>query len=859
MEREPLLSELDGLVAAAARRGFSVLVEGGAGEGKTSVLRALTERARVPVWMGACDALATPRPLGPIHDIAVASSEMASLVEEAGTRFELFDALLGRMARASRVLVVEDAHWADEATIDLLVFLGRRMHQTASTLLVSYRHDEVVGTHPLRRFLGDVATTPGHRRIRIEPLTVDGVGKLAEGHPLDPEALHRITGGNPFYVTEVLAEPGWTVPPTVVDAVLARASRLPPEERSVLEAVSAEPGPCERRLLVELGIEPAAIDGILRSGMLVSTGETVTFRHELARLAVLDSLTDLGRTSTHRRMLAILETWPAEPARLAHHAVGAGDDDAVARWAIRAGREASSSRAHREAAAQYRTAVEAADRMGETRPGDVDLTELLQEYAAELAHIHSRQEELAVRRRVLAAVKEPSDRAIALARLADASWTAGDGRASRHAMAEAVQMAERDVSLRAEALVRANAARLAMLMRNSERALEESALALTLAEREGFDDILVSALEARGSTRVGMLEDLGGIEDLERCAELAAALGDDRHHVIALSNAGSGAGETRRYSIAVPYLERAMAAAADRDIDSLHLYSQTWLGRVRFEQGRWDEAAQLVDPALDATGASPINAIVGLTTMARINTRRGSGEALDPLLQAWQLAESTGDLQRLWPVLAGRAELAWLTGRDDQQIREDLDTVLALAQPLGVRWAVGEVGFWAWRLGHIDSAPADSAEPYRLHIAGDTGSAAAAWAELGCPYEQAMALADGDDEASLRAALEIAVSLGARPLADRVRSRMRATGLANIPSGPRGPTTTHPGGLTPRQAEVLALLANGYSDREIAEALFISVKTAGHHVSAILRKLGVNSRTEAVVLAIAEGWLGPQV
>jgi DNA-binding CsgD family transcriptional regulator len=162
----------------------------------------------------------------------------------------------------------------------------------------------------------------------------------------------------------------------------------------------------------------------------------------------------------------------------------------------------------------------------------------------------------------------------------------------------------------------------------------------------------------------------------------------------------------------------------------------------------------------------------------------------------------------------------------------------------GLRWAIGELGSWLAHAGGLARLPENAAPPYRL----PWRAAAEAWRQLGCPYEQADALADGD-EAAMREALAIFMRLGAEPAADKLREKMRRAGVKRVPARPRASTRTAPAQLTRRELEVLELVERALSNAEIARTLFISERTAVHHVSAILRKLGVGTRGEAAVAA----------
>ena len=313
LERESALDALGGWFAEAqAGRGRLVLVGGEAGVGKTALVDefALRHRQAARVLRGACDALTTPRPLGPLADVAPAlGGRLDQLLRDEAPRDVLFGALLERLrdARVATVLVVEDVHWADEATLDLLRFLARRLGPAAALLVVTYRDDEVGPRHPVRLLAGDLASSALVRRLRLAPLSRQAVAVLAGPQGMDPETLYERTGGNPFFVTEVLAAAGEAIPATVVDAVLARAARLSPPARQVLDAAAVMGSPVETWLLVEAaGAAPAHLDECVAAGMLRGQADGVGFRHELARLAVERALGPGREADLHGRALAAL-------------------------------------------------------------------------------------------------------------------------------------------------------------------------------------------------------------------------------------------------------------------------------------------------------------------------------------------------------------------------------------------------------------------------------------------------------------------------------------------------------------------------------------------------------------------------
>lgn len=204
------------------------------------------------------------------------------------------------------------------------------------------------------------------------------------------------------------------------------------------------------------------------------------------------------------------------------------------------------------------------------------------------------------------------------------------------------------------------------------------------------------------------------------------------------------------------------------------------------------------------------------------------------------------------PVHAARAEAAFLSGNASGS-RAEARKVYDLAAERGHFGNAGELAYWRWKGGELAQPPPNIAKPFALHIAGDWAAAAAAWDELGQPYEAARARGDGTEEAALRSALAAFERLGARPAAALVRRRLRTLGVSGVPRGPRPATRSSPAGLTRRETEILELLATGHGNRAIAGRLFLSPRTVENHVSAILAKLGVATRAEATVAAARLG------
>ena len=340
LERDDGLEMLSGaLDDARAGRGSVLLVAGEAGIGKTSLVRSFCQGLdpRTAILAGACDPLSTPRPLGPLLDLAGEHGELSDLVRLGAPPSDVFSALHDALAGQPTVLVLEDLHWADEATLDVLRLLVRRVETLPVLVVGTYRDDGLDRAHPVRVLLGDLATMAAVRRLRLDPLSADAVARLAFGHPVDPVELHRRTGGNPFFATEVLASGGTVLPANVRDAVLGRAAALDQGAMQMLEAVALTPPRAEPWLLEALaGEQIDGLDECLASGLVTVDERGVAFRHELARLAVEDATSPTRRSSLHRRILAALACRPPgelDHARLAHHAEGAADANAVQEFA----------------------------------------------------------------------------------------------------------------------------------------------------------------------------------------------------------------------------------------------------------------------------------------------------------------------------------------------------------------------------------------------------------------------------------------------------------------------------------------------------------------------------------------------
>ncbi len=857
LERSAQLALFDDRLAAVRRdgRGRLVLVSGEAGIGKTALLRAFCARSESPrVLWGGCDALHTPRVLGPFVDIAEQSGgELAAVVSRAATPTAVAAALTDELRRRPAMLVLEDLHWADEATLDVIRLLARRMGQLPALVLATSRDDELDRSHPLRLALGDLPAE-AVERVALAPLSFAAVAELASATGVDAAELHRHTAGNPFFVSEVLATGGDEVPDTVRDAVLARAARLDPDARAVLDAVAVEPMRVELWLLEAL-VEDVrgGLDGCLASGMLHSEHGAVGFRHELARRVIEDALPPQRRALLSRRALEALTASigrRADLARLAHHAEAAGDADAVLRYATAAGERAAALGSHREAAAQLERAVRYAGELSLERRAD-----LLERYAYECYLTNRISDSIAARRAALDEHRARGDRLREgeghrwLSRLA---WFNGDNAAAGAEARLAIELLEPLPPGPELAMAYSNLSQLRMLTSDDDGAIAWGSRAIELAERLGETEILVHALNNVGSAEARK-HTPGGLARLEHSLALALEHDLEEHVARAYTNLSSTPIDWRDYPRADRYLEAGIAYSRERDLDSWALYMTGYRSRSELDQGHWDAAAASAREVLDDPRSPTPSRVSPLVVMGRLLARRGEPGVWAPLDEALDIAARTGEIQRLGVVAGARAEAHWLTG-DDDAIQVETSAALALALIRRDDWVAGELFVWRRRAGNPEEpAPGTVAEPYRLELEGAAEEAAELWRAIGCPYEAAIALAHAEAEDAQRRAHAELLRLGSRPAAARIARGLRERGARNVRKGPHAATLGNPGGLTARELEVLALVAEGLRNAEIGARLFASERTIAHHVSAILRKLGVQTRGQASAEAVRLG------
>jgi DNA-binding CsgD family transcriptional regulator len=860
LERDAELSVLaDAVRAAADGRGSVVLVRGEAGIGKSSLVEAV--RAHLPaegrMLVGYCDDLATPRTLGPFRDlVGSVGAELSRAVTDGSDRDRVLAALRAELTWPEHptILVIEDVHWADDATLDALRYLTRRIADVPAVLVLTYRDDELDREHALHGLLGQASRSDQVRHLPLRRLSPDAVRQLSADGAVDAADLFALTSGNPFFVGELLASAhGERVPHTIVDAVLARVRRLDPPVQDVLEQLAVVPSALERWLVDELVPDSppgrvAALEAAERGGLLTVSTRRISFRHELTRRAIAGSVPSARLIDLNERVLtALVNRDGSDVAQIVHHAAQAGDSGAIVRYGPAAGRDAARAGAHREAVAHFALVLE----HGAQFPAD-ELADLLQEYAVECYTIGAAERGAGAQRQAVDLNRsrgDPRTLGASLRWLARMQWWAGERGDAEQAGLEAIEVLEQAGDNRLLALALSCLSQLHMLAHRPVESISYGERAVVLA-REAGDAATTSHALTNIGTSQWLLGDPSGLRTMDEGLREALDVGDVEDACRAYVNIVWELLNWFRLGEAERYLTAGVQLAEDAEFLGFLSYMHVEMARLALARGSWDEAARLARLSVDAS--LPIRC-AALTVLGRAWVRRGQPDAASVLDPAWELAVKANEPQRLGPVAAVRAEAAWLRG--------DHAGALAVAGPvyqdaarLGDRVYQAELGYWLAKAGRPVEAHGD--HPYAVQAAGRWREAAALWDAAGCPYEHAAALAESPDPAHLLAALETLDELGAKPLATAVRTRLRELGVTRIPRGPLTETRSNPAGLTARQVDVLRLLGRGYTNAEIASELVISVRTVDSHVAAVLDKLGAATRRDAAARAAELGLTG---
>ncbi len=842
--------------AAAEGHGSLVSVTGEAGVGKTSLLRAFGEHAseNYRILWGACEALFTPRPLGPLQDIAASlqDASLQDLFNAGAQQGALFPVVAEDLRTSSKptVLIFEDVHWADHATMDFIKFLGRRIHLLPALFVITFRNDEEPGNHPLRTVLGDIPST-NVKRIELTPLSKAGVEVLAKSVQFPSAGLFEATQGNPFFVTEIIAhshiEQQQPVPATVTDAVWARIGRLDNDARSLLDFACVQPGRMELWLAHALLGERAhpAIDTCMQRHFLqpAAVPDCLMFRHEIARRATEAALSPTQRMRIHAKVLSLLDVAGNIPAsRLIFHAEQSGNVSRVLELAPIAAQQAAALGAHYEAAAHLATGLKHS--MTASRELKAELLEQWS-YEAGLARqidsavINARHEAIAIRREL----GQTEKICLNLRWLSRLHWYLGEKTLADQYVNEAVTLMERLLPSAEKAWATSVRSQMYMLTDDTANAVVWGERAADMAQQLEEDEILCHALNNVG-TALLFAHNPDGINNLAESLRISLDKGYHEQAARAFNNLSEYLVVFKQYTSAERYISEGIAFDTKHDLDSWTHYLEGWQAQLKFEQGRYVEAEEIASRVLALPHLTAIMKLPAMTVIGRLHMRTGVDRGKQMLEAAMALALPLEEPQRVVPLACALAEAAWLAS-DNQACLKAVEPALRLTMQGNNPWELGELAVWRHRAGATTLPLERHALPYRYEIAGDIAAAAKAWAEVGNPYEQALALAQGDDQ-QLLTAIKIFDELGAKPATKWLRDKAHLLGLRGIQRGPYKGVREHPLGLSKREVEVIQLIASGHTNAEIAKSLSRSERTVEHHISSLILKLGAKNRIDAV-------------
>ncbi|MCH8991357.1 MAG: AAA family ATPase, partial [Acidobacteria bacterium] len=650
LDRDKELGLLADLLAGVGSSGGKVvLVRGEAGIGKSTLVREFVgaHADEAHVLFGFCDDLLTAQPWGPFWDVAREESSLGEVLEK-GDRRAVMEALLDLLSRSLRptVLVVEDTHWADEATFDVIKYLGRRIGGTNGLLVLTYRDGEVDHDHPLRQVIGDLAPED-LVRIHLGGLSAEAVALMVEDTDLDSDLVLALTDGNPLFVTEVAASGVEGVPSSVQDSVLVRAGKLSSGARTLLDLVSVIPGESERSL-IEIIVEPTEeqITECVRQGLLRVGDDTVSFHHELTRRAVESALHTADRRRLNQEVLEGLGG-RVDPSRLVHHAREADDTDSLIVFAPKAARAAMAIGSHREALAHFRTLEPYLDRITET-----DRAAIFDDWARNEFYIDNIESGVDILDRAVELHRSTGDdRALArtLTFAVRANEVNGRPEAADACIAEAVTILESSPPSGDLAFAVSVRAWLSMIRGDYVRAIELADRALGLAEETGDEPTMIHSLNTKGTATYSR-GDADGFRLLEEARRRAQQGGYRHEETLALINMAAAAFELRELELASDLARRAIDTAARYEIRAFENFARATYAEVLVWKGEWVAAEDLSTQML---GSHPqrnsLSDLIAGRVLGRLQARQGRPQARTTLDRTWSLAEVNAEMDNLLP------------------------------------------------------------------------------------------------------------------------------------------------------------------------------------------------------------------
>jgi DNA-binding CsgD family transcriptional regulator len=831
--------------------GRCILLTGEAGIGKTSLIKNFSGRKKrlCKTYIGTCDALFTPRPLAPLYDILLQmQGDIPKNIANINDRVELFTGFLHQLENEKEMtlIVIEDIHWADEATMDFIKFFARRISKFHCLFILTYRDTEIDSQHPLRNVLGQVPPD-SFARLQLTPLSRCIVEKMAIEKGYKGEDVYNISGGNPFYVNEILASYSMCVPDNIKDSILSSYNRLDEDTKQVWQILSVLPTGLEIKYLQKM--EPSYTTTI-HSGIdlkiLILREKSIFFKHELYRRTIEASLSPILRMELNKKILDLFQEafeQNGEIERIIHHAKNANAYEVIIHYSPIAARKAAAIGAHVEASRLFLSAIE------NYQQNDPDtLIQFYESYGYECYLTSQVKEAIIYAGKSLHLLEQKNDMERIGNSLRFLSWLYlfdGNRAKSDFYAGKSIDVFANQPPSKAKAMAYANMGRLKAMLDEKDECILWSEKAITMAEELGDEASLCHAWNSLGTILSKIHSSANkGLEFLHKSMNLALKNNYEEYIGHAYANLIAAALITKNYLLAKKMLEESIQFCEDRDLDLGIKYLSVYKVRMYLDTGHWDEAYNIANNFL--TNEEQFSLIkIGLHTVAAtIKMRRGDSDALPQLLEAKEKAFETGQLNRILAAMTALLEYEWIMDRQFAA-QADLDHVTNAMELSANIYENSAFAYWLLKARKQRLQFDDLYEGFGINDKTTATKAASLWKQLGCPYEQALALFEGDDS-DKREAISIIQKLGANAVYNKLKFEMRSSGIKSIPRGIRKNTRSNPAHLTERELDVLQLLKDGMQNKEIGSKLFISAKTVDNHIASIFFKLSVHSRAKAV-------------
>ncbi|NOX94604.1 MAG: LuxR family transcriptional regulator [Alphaproteobacteria bacterium] len=814
---------------------------------------------------GMCDALFTPQALGPVYDIALGLPDgIRKLAMRSAKPVELFPMILSELGKpGANILIIEDIHWADYATLDFIKYIGRRISILSALLIVSFRNDEIVDSHPAHSVFGDL---PPKNTVRLDviPLSLAAVETMSQSSAYDSKELHFITGGNPFFVSELLSSQtdNTTIPISIKEAVNTRLNRLSIEERQFLEFASIIPGAINIKLLEQAlpNAELLAMACVGRSLLKKDVDGSLRFRHELARLATHARIASGKAQQYHVAILKVLlsQDDSALTSQIVHHAAGAGDSESVLIHGPIAANHAASIGSHREAAGHLATALKFVDKAS-TEQAAI----LYEQWAYEAGLALSIDEDVIEARRhavtlwrALGRMEKVGDNLRWLSRLL---WYRGEAAQANRYADEAVRILENEAPSKEKAMAFSLRSQMHVLNGRMELAIEWGERALKTSANLDTPDIKIHALNNIGTAKI-FRGNTQGLDDMNESLRLAKLHHYHEDAARVYTNLAEYAVEFKDFDLAEKVLSDGIAFDTQHDLDAWTFYLIGRLAQLRLEQGRLSEAVTVAEGVLERKNQTLLMKLPALTVLAKAKLRLGAKDSSNHLQLALENALSTDEPQYIMPIRSALIEKAWYD--DTHNVAEEhFEATLPLLSESSSAWVIGEFFFWARKCGLAlpDWAARILPEPYQIYNQGKKHEAFRAFKMLKTDYAAAACICDSNHESDLLEAYELARGLQSHTLIEKIKQAASIAGLnAAYFKKIRGPyraNQRHPLNLTQKELQVLGHLVNGSGNQKIADELSRSKRTIENHVASIFRKMNTENRIEVILRVQNEPWI----